>query len=314
MISVIVPVYNVENYIKECLDSILSQSFQSFELILVDDGSTDGSGRICDEYKEKDSRIRVFHKENRGLSSARNKGIDEAKGEYLCFVDSDDTIRDDYLNTLYNVITADNADLAMCDIEDTRLTKADQRSKHSSQMTSIDAKKWLYDDRTREYVLMVVAWNKLYSSYIFKEIRYPDGRLHEDEFIIGQILDKSTKITFVPEKLYCYRDNVSGITSKVRKMDIRHLDGIDALTERIALALYDEDKELACFTLKNALYKCARLYGEALRVNSIEMIRASMNKYIMTYSRYRDLLSLKQRAKYRLFFFFPRFFNKLYNP
>ena len=314
MISVIVPVYNVENYIRECLDSILAQTFIDFELILVNDGSTDHSGRICEEYKEKDSRIKVFHKENGGLSSARNKGIEEAKGEFICFVDSDDTIRGDYLEILYNTISADGSDLAICDIDAPRLSGAELCQKHHVKISSEEARKWLYDDRTREYVLMVVAWNKMYSAKIFKNIRYPNGRLHEDEFLIGPVLYKCDYISFTPEELYFYRENEAGITSDAKKMDVRHLDAVDALSERVELAISQGDKEFALVTLKNSLYKCARFYREAGELSSRKMKKASRDKYKEVYFRYNNILGLKQKLKYALFFGFPRRFIKIYNP
>ncbi len=313
MISIIVPVYNVEIYIKECLDSILAQTIRDFELILIDDGSTDYSGRICNEYKEKDSRVKVFHKENGGLSSARNKGLDEAKGEYICFIDSDDTIREDYLEKLYDAITSARSDMAFCDIDAQKLS-GELNYNHSFKMTAKESRRWLYDDRTREYVLMVVAWNKIYTSRIFEDIRYPVGRLHEDEFVIGLILSKCSNISFVPEKLYFYRNNESGITSEAKKMNVKHLDGVDALSDRVALAISEKDNELAVVTLKNALYKCAHFFRDAKKNNSIEMKRASMRKYRETIKKYKEVLNMSQRLKYYFFTICPELFIKAFNP
>jgi glycosyltransferase involved in cell wall biosynthesis len=117
-ISIIVPVYDVEKYLKKCVDSILNQTFKDFELILVDDGSPDNSGAICDQYAEKDSRVRVIHKENGGLSDARNAGIEVARGKYLGFVDSDDFVNEDMYKQLYTSIIENNADLSICGIFD----------------------------------------------------------------------------------------------------------------------------------------------------------------------------------------------------
>ena len=314
MISIIVPVYNVEIYIRECLNSILTQTMRDFELILVDDGSTDNSGDICEEFKAMDKRIKVFHKENGGLSSARNKGLDEASGEYVCFVDSDDVIRSDYLEKLYEAVVSDDSDMAFCDIEAPRLSDAKLKNNFTFKMTSYDAKKWLYDDRTKEYVLMVVAWNKIYSSKIFRDIRYPYGKLHEDEFIILPILNGCSNISFVSEKMYFYRENESGITSDSKKMNVEHLDCVDALSERIALALADDNKELALITLKNALYKCAGFYKEAKELDANEMKKASMTKYKIVLRNYKDTFSLQQKMKYLLFAVCPDLFIKTYNP
>ncbi len=314
LISIIVPVYNVENYIKECIDSILLQTLRSFELILVDDGSEDNSGRICDEYKEKDSRIKVFHKKNGGLSSARNMGLDEASGDYICFVDSDDTIRADYLEKLYKSISLYGSDMAICDIETIKNIGDYSIENQAALMKTIDCRKWLYDDRCREYVLMVVACNKMYSSKIFNDIRYPEKRLHEDEFVIGAILCNCKDISFVSEKLYVYRDNESGITANPQKINIKHLDAIDALYERVAMAISDDDMEFATVTLKNALYKCARFYEDAKKNNALEMKNMSMEKYCEVFNKYKELLSLKQKLKYSSFKICPDLFVLLYNP
>ena len=314
LISVIVPVYNVEKYIRECLDSILAQTYRCFELIIVDDGSTDNSGKICDEYIEADERVKVFHKENGGLSSARNKGLDEANGEFICFIDSDDTIRMDYLEKLFGAISANDADMAFCDMDAQKLSDELFVGNKSAKMSSYSAKEWLLDDRSREYVLMVVACNKLYSKKIFDEIRFPLGRLHEDEFMIGPVLNRCEYVSFVCEKLYIYRENEVGITSTVNKMNIRHLDAIDALSERICQAIKDKDSLLAISTLKNALYKCARYYSEALISGAEEMKRCSRSKYKDIYREFSGLLSYKQRVKYSFFIFCPKVFNRIFNP
>lgn len=314
MVSVIVPVFNVEKYICECIESILAQTYESFELILVDDGSSDSSGIICDGFKSRDSRIRVFHKENGGLSSARNTGLNEARGEYVCFIDSDDSIKKDFLEMLYSSIVETDADLAICEIEAPRLINADMNVIIANNMIADDARKWLYDMRSREYVLMVIACNKLYKKSLFDGIRYPVGRLHEDEFVIEPILERCSRISFVPDKLYKYRDNETGITSNANKLDLRHLDGVDALIERIRLAVGAKKDNYALVTLRNALYKCAGFYREAKELENDQMKNASREKYKTVYRQFKDLLNLKQQIKYFLFMIAPELFIRLYNP
>jgi glycosyltransferase involved in cell wall biosynthesis len=314
LISVIVPVYNVENYIGECIDSILAQTMSSFELILVDDGSKDASGRICDEYAELDSRIRVIHKENGGLSSARNRGLDEAKGDYICFVDSDDAVSADYLEKLYAAIKRDNTDIVVCDIDAPKLSTADMSVNSPISMPVLEAKRWLYDQTSREYVLMVVAWNKMYAKKLLDGIRYPEGRLHEDEFMIGRVLSRAKTVSFVPDKLYVYRDNTSGITSDTNRFNLRHFDVIDAYMERISGAMDDEEYEFAIATLKIALYKCARLYGEGKEHGAADFAATAGKRYREVFRKYKELLNLKQRMKYRLFLVMPDRFLSLYNP
>ena len=319
LISVIVPVYNVENYIRECIDSILAQTLSFFELILVDDGSKDDSGRICDEYKAADNRIRVVHKKNGGLSSARNRGLDEAVGDYVCFIDSDDSVRPDFLEKLYEGITKNDADLSLCDMEAPRFTSVSMdegiyKDGEIIRITRHDARCWLYDQISREYVLMVVACNKMFDKRIFEGVRFSVGRLHEDEFMIGQILSKTTIISFIPEKLYVYRDNFSGITSDANRFNPRHFDVVDAYKERINGAMSEGDTEFAIATLKNALYKCAKFYKEGKEHGKSEFAAAAMKKYREVFGKYKKLLGQKQLMKYRLFFVMPRMFVKLFNP
>ncbi len=313
-ISVIVPVYNVQSYLRECIESILDQTIDSFELILVDDGSTDESGRICDEYEEKDKRVRAIHKLNGGLSSARNAGLDAAKGDYICFIDSDDRVTKEYLEKLYGAVTGENADVAICDIEASRLTNTFMQNGGFARMDQSDAKRWLYDMRSREYVLMVIACNKLYSKELFCGIRYPVGRIHEDEFVIGQIIDRIHTAIFVDERLYLYRDNSFGITSKANRLNVRHLDAVCALEERIDDALKNGDRDFALITLKNALYKCAAFYHDAGASDDANLMSVAKEKYSEVLQKFGKLLSLKQKLKYRMFLVFPKLFICLYNP
>jgi glycosyltransferase involved in cell wall biosynthesis len=314
LVSVIVPVYNVMKYLRECIDSILAQTMSSFELLLIDDGSTDGSGSICDEYGKTDDRIRVFHKENGGLSSARNKGLDEAKGEFICFIDSDDTVSTDFLEKLYDALISSNAEMSLCNIDSPKLSEAEFGEPSYKVMTTTEAKTWLYDSRSGEYVLMVVACNKLYKKDIFQDLRYPEGKLHEDEFVIMPLLNKCNTVAFVPDKLYHYKDNSEGITSDVNRMNIRHLDAVDALAVRTRQLLKSGDKEFAVITLKNALYKCARFYGDAGELFSNEMRDASKKKYCQVYFENKGIFNLKQKLKYFMFCVSPSMFVKIFNP
>ncbi|MDQ0198773.1 glycosyltransferase family 2 protein [Neobacillus ginsengisoli] len=232
-ISIIVPVYNVEKYLVKCIDSILNQTFSDFELILVNDGSTDKSGEICDEYSKIDKRIKVVHKKNGGLSSARNAGIDLAKGEYIAFVDSDDYIHKRMYEVLYNNAIINSSDIIICDFTvanegvfyDTSNLNIDIVAQNFSNIESLNK---LY---TSKGISFIVAWNKLYKRELFNDIRYEKGRIHEDEFIIHQILYKSSKVTYLPIKLYYYLQTNNSIIRS--PYNIKRLDLVYALKERV---------------------------------------------------------------------------------
>ncbi len=232
-ISIIVPVYNVEGYLENCIDSILNQTFKDFELILVDDGSTDSSGKICDIHGEKDSRIKVIHKTNGGLSSARNAGIDRACGKYIGFVDSDDSIHPQMYEILYNLVKEYKSDISCCNYKKTYDISSkeheDLNLNEVREMSNIEAIKNLYDKDLG--VKLVVAWNKLYNKNLFDSIRYEVGRLHEDEFIAHRILYKCKKIVYINNELYYYLQREGSIMSKVS--DKRKVDALLSQSDRM---------------------------------------------------------------------------------
>lgn len=237
-ISIIVPVYQVEKYIRQCIDSILAQTFTDFELIIVDDGSKDNSGKICDEYAEKDKRIRVIHKENDGLSGARNKGLDNASGNYFMFVDGDDYISPDMAECLYKKISEAKADIAACNY---RYIFEDGKKDFSTENKAevINANEIFYNRKNeRNYGFWTVAWNKLYKREKFKSLRFRFGKYHEDEFWANDIYQMDIKAVTVSESLYYYRQRVNSImgNKNIRKC----FDIIEAFDERINVYLKEE--------------------------------------------------------------------------
>ena len=214
LISVIVPVYNVEEYIRECLDSIINQTYKKLEIILVDDGSTDKSGEICEEYRAKDNRIKVIHQENAGLSDARNAGIEIAVGNYIQFIDSDDYIDDDMIETLYNLIIENDADISMC---------SNYILKDGIKSCECSNKKYIYDRREALKEILIdetvrsYSWNKLAKKELFDEIRFPSKRVFEDVLTTPKLFEKSNKVVFLDTPKYYYRQRNGSILNKQTK-------------------------------------------------------------------------------------------------
>jgi glycosyltransferase involved in cell wall biosynthesis len=233
-ISIIVPIYNVEKYLNKCIDSILAQTFIDFELILVNDGSPDNCGEICNEYAKKDSRIKVIHKENGGVSSARNTGIEIAKGQYFGFIDSDDTIHEKMYEILYQNAVQYSSDIVLCDFlevnEDENPEEKNKTEFSLLHYSNIQALYHLYTTEAGKSDMWVYPWNKLYKGWLFNDLRFKEGRIYEDEFMAHEILYSSTKVTCVNEKLYNYLQRPdSYIGSKFSK---RKFDRVYALKER----------------------------------------------------------------------------------
>lgn len=212
-ISIIVPVYNVKEYLNKCISSILNQTYSHFEVILVDDGSTDGSGEICDKFAKIDCRVKVIHKLNGGLSSARNVGIDNAQGELLCFIDSDDFIHSRFLEIMYERQVVDDADI----VSTRYVTFYDQNENENLVVDILHKVLFTQDFINNLYpvnfeVIGVSAWGKLYKRHLFDCIRYPEGKIYEDLHIYVELLKKSRIISVVSPELYYYNVGNTSIT------------------------------------------------------------------------------------------------------
>ena len=212
-ISIVVAVYNVESFLKKCITSILAQTYDNLEIILVDDGSTDKSGEICDYYKQIDARIKVIHKKNGGLSEARNYGIDFCTAQYITFVDSDDFLADDYIENLATIIENSNADIAITCAYKFYDEKKCQQELFNPQLTKIyDSEQALSDFLYRKNI-PVYAWGKLYSIQLFNEIRFPVGELFEDLSTGYLLFDQAKIIAFNPVRNYFYRQRKGSIVN-----------------------------------------------------------------------------------------------------
>lgn len=230
LISVIVPVYKVEPYIHRCVNSILNQTFRDFELILVDDGSPDNCGAICEEYAKADERVHVIHQENGGLSAARNTGIDWAfansSSQWLTFVDSDDWLHLQMLEWLLKAAEMCKSNIAVCGYAET--PGAPVSIAENQWQVEMWAPEAFYTERNTN---AVVAWGKLYRKESFRDIRYPVGKIHEDEFTTYKLLFAESVVGYVPAPLYCYFQNQTGITRSA--WSPKRLVALDALKEQV---------------------------------------------------------------------------------
>lgn len=258
VISVIVPVYNVEKYIEKCVDSIIIQTYKNLEIILVDDGSPDKCPEICDNYAKKDSRIKVIHKVNGGLSDARNAGLDIASGKYVTFIDSDDYISFDYIEKLYCALVDNGADMSLCSfifVDDNYniITERQNDSPIEDECISgLDIIKKLNQSHGGYYVVSVC---KLYSIHLFDNLRFRQGKIHEDEFIIHHVLYKCKRVATIAQPLYFYFQRSGSIMNE--KIAYKEFDVCEAFLDR---AEFLEDKI--------EFYECANWYLKACGVYS----------------------------------------------
>ena len=210
LISVIVPVYKVEPYLHKCVDSILGQTYQNLEVILVDDGSPDRCGQICDEYAEKDSRVKVIHKPNGGLSDARNAGMDVMTGRYVGFVDSDDWIEPVMYERLLELIHHFDADIAFGGVADDLEQDGKITTTKVSNYGEIPFFESSVDAMRRYFHGSWSAWDKLYKADIFNDLRYPVGEINEDEAIVLQVLSRAETVCYTNEVFYHYMRRLTG--------------------------------------------------------------------------------------------------------
>ena len=277
-ISVIVPIYKVEAYLDRCIQSIVAQTYQNMEIILVDDGSPDNCPAICDAWAEKDSRIRVIHQENGGLSDARNAGLEIATGEYIAFVDSDDSIHPDFLERLYQALTEQGADVAECAVNYVDEAGNILRQRSAAEVAAMDKLEALRRLVLEDGVYQTV-WNKLYRRGVIEDIPFEKGKLNEDEFWTYRVFDRIEKLAVVQKPLYHYLQRGGSIIGT--GYNICRLDGLEARFQRMQyLQKYDE---LAALTRQSLMLDCMWHYQCALRElsagekqNAISKIKAMM--------------------------------------
>lgn len=257
-VSIIVPIYGVEDYLTKCVESLLAQTHTNLEIILINDGSPDSSGNIADTYAAQDSRVLVIHKENGGLSSARNAGLDRSTGEYICFVDADDWVESDYVESLLNAAVRVGADIAVCGFMNDFPAKSEARGfvRGTWTLGSRDALEALYGP---DYLILTVAWNKLYRRDLFRTHRFYEGMIHEDEEIIATLFLDAQIITCFSRPLYHYRTRSGSITDRSKPVSI---DGALALEHRLrVLRSRGVDSRLCQLTVRRLLTVALGLFA-----------------------------------------------------
>ncbi len=304
-VSVVVPIYNVEAYLPRCVDSILQQTYTNLEIILVDDGALDNSGTIVDKYAQTDTRVIPVHKENGGLSDARNAGIDIATGDYICFVDSDDVIHSEYVETLLKLCVENECDIAQCRFE-WSTEDSFSEDKGSGEVIFYDSMGILDAIYSEKNVETVVAWNKLYKRDLFKQIRYPKGRIHEDEATSYKLFYEAKKIARIDRVLYLYYQNMDSITKK--KYSLKRLDILWALEERMS---FFKEKGLESLYAKDSYKYLCKILIHYYLVSKMD--KPDRNVLVELKEKYRKKLaeslkfnwSLKRKAALLVFGIFP---------
>lgn len=223
LVSIIIPVYKVEKYLTECIESVLKQTYSNIEILLIDDGSPDNSGKICDKYAEKDSRIKVVHKENGGVSSARNVGLEHAKGEYIAFVDSDDFVDESYIEKMYINLQENKSDLVFCGFADYLDEKVVLLRQQIPEMIQVN----FHDKLFRNFIVRFFnskiyinssTWRILYKRLLIEDLRFNlDIKIGEDLIFLLQAICRAKKITSIDEHLYFYRKDNESATRSYKK-------------------------------------------------------------------------------------------------
>ena len=233
-VSVIVPVYNVEEYMDACIYSIVNQSYHNLEILIVDDGSTDSCGEKCDRWANKDSRIKVIHQKNQGLSGARNTAIDVCKGEWITFIDSDDIVEQDYIKMLLELAERYKVKISQCSYTEIEYWGVEEKD------TEDDV--WESAQFLASQKYQTMAWGKIYKREIFKTERYPYGKIHEDMALTYRLVYEAGRIAYTTKKLYFYRPSRTGSINGSGKFYREKLIILQFLKEQIAF--YEEKKEI----------------------------------------------------------------------
>lgn len=310
LISIIVPIYNVEEYLQRCIDSLINQTYHNTEIILVDDGSTDNCGTISDQYSRNYDNVYSFHKKNGGLSDARNYGITKAHGKYICFIDSDDYIDKRYCEILYKNIIDANADISICEFLRVTDDTISEMCEYKNEIIEI------YDigiEKQRNILnelneITTVAWNKLYKIKIWKNIKYPKDKLNEDEFVIHYLLDKCDKIVYTNLKMYYYYQRNNSIM--MSKYNERKTDVVEAFCDRLNFYKNKiEYNSLVPRAYEVFMKMIITHYGLSKESDNIAISNRMIERYKKEYDKtITKKLGLKSRIQLLSFYYLPNLY------
>lgn len=309
LISVIVPVYNVERYVEKCIQSICCQSFSNLEIILVDDGSTDRSGFLCDDWSQRDNRIQVIHKENGGLSDARNAGIDIASGAWYMFIDSDDTITEDTVKRMYLAAVEYDCEMAVCN-----MVRIYDDGTTEPFYTPVNELTVMAGQRRFETLKQPSACNKLFRAELFQDVRFPKGKFYEDTFVYHILAHRASRIVLTGHDGYYYLSRRESILGQSKYTD-RYFDRIEAVYERVKYLL---EHQVPYY----AQEACESLYAD-VRVGCQYITRTESNHERIQQMwewydvAYRHLMhhpntSIKMKLRLVLLKYAPQLHNKIY--
>lgn len=320
LVSVIVPIYNVDAYLPQCINSIISQTYPNLEVILIDDGSTDNCGKICDEYSSQHDNIKVIHKSNGGLSSARNAGIDIASGEYISFVDSDDWILPHHIEALYENVFRNNVLLSICQSQRVHDFK-DSDNIPTKTGCEIMEKEAVMHEALTKYKWWS-AWDKIYHRSLFETIRFPIGRINEDYAIIFNIFDLCDRIAVGNQITYCYFERIGSITKSGfnESKFTEYTNGLEVLefmkSKYPALTAPAENILITtCLKLLSCISNEDNNMYEDWRSKILNTIRHSFgswtrNPYVLTKQK---ILLFPACVNYKLFSLIMRIYRKIWN-
>ncbi len=305
-ISIIVPVYKTEDYIDRCIKSIIKQSHRNIELILVDDGTPDKAGIICDDYAEKDNRIKVIHQENAGQSVARNNALKIATGDYYCFIDSDDYVAPDLLEKLLLLLSDNDADISVVNYKSFSGDKAVSDNEGDSHTTVFNNTDMIKNIHTVKDELYVVMWGKLFKRDLFDGIQFPAGRICEDLHVLYRLYDKASKAVYSDEKLYYYyRGNVSSSTFSINQ---RFYDDVFWVLEQEIEYMDQKHPNLGAYPRRTYMYWIIDFCKKTKGCISLGKMRSL---YLRYRSLYKESRGMKKEKFFTLFYYMPSIYVAL---